>query len=88
MRRKFFGEDWLYEPYRFRKGHNNFGKIYLSYCLIACISLITKWILIIAIILWLPAILGMKKMTFRSWLASLLGLLTPYWIKLGLTLIG
>lgn len=88
MSKIFFGEDWLYEPFHFRKGHNNYGKIYFSYCMIGCLSLLTKWVLIIAPVLWLIALLGIKKLTLRSWVASLLGLVTPYWIKLGLSYIG
>ena len=79
-----FGDNWLFDS--FHRGHKESGrgKIYFSYLLIGLLSLLSIYVLTVIPVLWLLAILGYRRLSWRSWLASILGAATPYWIIFGI----
>lgn len=79
-----FGENWLFDSYRMGRDKPQRGRIYLSYLAIGILSLLSVYILFIVAFFWLMAVLGMRRLTFKSWMASVLGVATPYWIQLGI----
>ncbi|MDO5447306.1 MAG: hypothetical protein Q4F34_05985 [Prevotellaceae bacterium] len=79
-----FGENWLFDSFRMGYDRPRRGKIYLSYLIIGAASLLSIYVLIIVPILWAMGVMGLKRLTLKSWVASILGILTPYWIKLGI----
>ena len=83
-----FGENWLFDSFRMGHDRPRCGKIYFSYLLIGLISLLSAYVLIIVPVLWSLAVFGIKRLTLKSWVASILGILTPYWIKFGISFIN
>ena len=76
------GNGYFFDTYNRREQPR--GRIYLSYLVIGLLSLLSKYVLILVVLFWILGFLGIKQLSFRSWLASLLGSLTPYWFLLGL----
>ena len=76
------GNGWFFDTYH--RSQQPRGRIYFSYLVIGLLSLLSRYVLIVAGIFWLLGVLGVKQLSPRSWLASLLGILTPYWILLGI----
>lgn len=82
MIRNYFGDNWLYDSYHSNRPQR--GRIYLTYLIIGMLSFIHWSVLLIVLIPWSICLVRGKRMTFRSWIASVLGLLTPYWLKLAI----
>lgn len=85
MIRNYFGDNWFYDSYHNTRPQR--GRIYLTYFLIGMLSLIHWSILFVVLVPWSICLFHGKLMTLRSWVASILGLITPYWFYLALTVI-
>ena len=60
--------------------------LYYSHILLGIASLFYVQILLFIPLFWLLALTNIQSLTFRTWMASLLGILTPYWLLLPLLL--
>ena len=64
------------------KSPNDVGHTYFAYLAIGATSLFFIPILYITPLLWLLSLYQLQSLNWRTWFASILGLLTPYWFVL------
>ena len=59
------------------------GLVYYAFLMLGLASLATPHIIYFIPIIWLLMATNLLAMSWRTWLVSLLGLLTPYWFMMG-----
>lgn len=58
------------------------GTIYYAFLLIGLASLLTVSVLVLPLVLWMVMLTQLQSFNWRTWLASVFGMVTPYWLLL------
>lgn len=58
------------------------GRVFFSFACIGLASVVSVYILLVVPLLWILMATQLQSFSGRSWAASLIGLLTPYWLAL------
>lgn len=58
------------------------GMVYYAFLLIGLGSLLTVFMLVLPLVLWIVMLTQLQTFNWRTWLASVFGMLTPYWLLL------
>ena len=58
------------------------GTIYYAFLLIGLASLLTVSVLVLPLVLWMVMLTQLQSFNRRTWLASVFGMVTPYWLLL------
>lgn len=81
--RSSFGDNWLFDSFHGGQKPKR-GRIFFTYLILGIISYFWWPIIFVALIPWIMGFTGFKRLTLRSWMASVLGIITPHWIMLGI----